>query len=127
MIALGAALAAVAIALAPTLLSAYITDSPEALSFGIFKLCMLAPAYILSGLMNVSMSALQGLESSVTPMLIGVIGVCGIRIAWAYTVFRIFKTATILFSVYPISWAVTFICQTVAFYIVYKKKKQALQ
>ncbi len=118
----GAILAAFATLFAPRLVGLYITDSPEAFEIGVYKLCLLAFGYILSGLMNVSMSALQGFESALPPMLIGVLGICGIRITWVYTVFRAFHGAEALFISYPISWAVTFLCQAAAFYIVYKKK-----
>ena len=74
--------------------------------------------------MDVSTGALRGLGASLTPMLISVMGVCGIRIAWIYTVFQMpqFHTPECLYLSYLISWTATFIFQTVAFIIIYKKR-----
>ena len=56
-------------------------------------------------------------------MLISVLGVCGIRIGWIATIFRIpqFHTPQCLYASYPISWGITFLCQMVAFVYVYRK------
>ena len=106
------------------LLSIYITDSQEAIQYGLIRFNYIALPYFLCGLMDVSTGALRGLGASLTPMLISVMGVCGIRIAWIYTIFQIpqFHTPECLYLSYTISWVATFICQTVAFIIIYKKR-----
>lgn len=108
----------------PELLSIYITDSEEAISHGMVRLSYIALPYFVCGLMDVSTGALRGLGASVTPMVISVLGVCGIRIAWIYTVFTIpqYHTPECLFSSYIISWTVTFVIQLAAFLYVYKKR-----
>ena len=62
--------------------------------------------------------------ASMTPMLISVLGVCGIRLLWIFTIFQIpaYHTPQSLYLSYPISWAATFICQLTAFMIIYKKR-----
>ena len=109
------------------LLSVYITDSQEAIDYGLVRLTYVMLPYFLCGLMDVSTGALRGLGSSFVPMVITVLGVCGIRIAWIYTIFQIpqYHTPECLYLSYFISWATTFIVQTVAFTIVYKKKASA--
>jgi Na+-driven multidrug efflux pump len=110
----------------PQLLSIYITDSQEAISLGMTRLMYTALPYFLCALMDVTTGALRGIGASVTPMLISVLGVCGIRIAWIYTVFQMpqFHTPECLYLSYLISWTATFIFQTVAFIIIYKKRVQ---
>ena len=105
------------------LLSIYITDSAQAISYGMIRMTYLAIPYFLCGLMDVSTGALRGMGASFTPMVISVLGVCGIRIGWIMTVFRIpqFHTPQCLFSSYTVSWAVTFLIQMLAFRYVYKK------
>jgi putative MATE family efflux protein len=105
------------------LLSIYITDSAQAISYGMIRLSCLALPYTLSGLMDVSTGALRGMGASFTPMVISVLGVCGIRIGWIMTVFRIpaFHTPQCLFISYALSWAVTFPIQLLAFRRVYKQ------
>lgn len=108
-------------------LSIYITDSAEAIRAGIVRMTFLTLFYWVAGLMDVTTGALRGLGVSTVPMIISVLGVCGFRILWIYTVFKEIRTLDCLFSSYPISWALTFVCQIIAFAIVYRlKKKKAL-
>ena len=111
------------------LLSLYITDSPEAISYGMIRLSFICLPYFLCGLMDVSTGALRGMGASFVPMLISVLGVCGIRIGWIYTVFQIprFHTPQCLYFSYTISWTVTFLCQMAAFVVVYKKHARIYQ
>jgi len=106
------------------LLPIYITDSPEAIAYGLIRFCYVALPYFLCGLMDVSTGALRGLGASFVPMLISIIGVCGIRIVWIYTIFQIpqYHTPQCLYMSYPFTWSITFLCQTMAFIIIYKKK-----
>ena len=73
--------------------------------------------------MDVSTGALRGLGASVTPMLLSIMGVCGIRILWIYSIFQIpqYHTPECLYLCYILSWAGTFIFQTIAFICIYKK------
>ena len=107
----------------PTLLSIYITDSAEAISYGMIRMAYVCIPYFLCGLMDVSTGALRGMGSSVTPMLISVLGVCGIRIGWIATIFQLpqFHTPQSLYFSYPVSWVITFLFQLAAFFIVYRR------
>lgn len=110
------------------LLSIYITDSPEAIAEGMVRLTHLAVPYFMCGLMDVAVGAIRGLGASVVPMLISILGVCGIRILWVYSIFQIpqYHTMPCLLSSYTLSWTITFLCQSVAFFLVYKKKTRSL-
>ena len=105
------------------LLSLYITDSPEAIRWGMIRLGIVAVTYLLCGLMDVTTGSLRGMGESFIPMLISILGVCGIRIGWIMTVFRIpaFHTPQSLYISYPVSWTITFIFQLMAFWKLYKK------
>lgn len=108
----------------PQLLSIYITDSQKAIEYGMIRLTYIALPYFLCALMDVTTGALRGMGASVTPMLISVLGVCGIRILWIYTVFQIpaFHTPECLYASYAISWIITFLCQLSAFFLIYRKR-----
>lgn len=107
----------------PALLSIYITDSAEAISFGMIRMGYMCPPYFLCGLMDVTTGALRGMGASFVPMLISVLGVCGVRITWIYTVFRMpqFHTPQCLYFSYAISWLITALWQQVAFLAVYRR------
>lgn len=122
----GIVLSGLICALGPTLLSIYITDSPEAIAYGMLRLSVVGIPYFLCGLMDVSTGALRGLGASFVPMLISVLGVCGIRIGWICTIFQFprFHTPQSLYISYPISWVITFLCQFIAFLLVFRKTKK---
>ena len=106
-----------------SLLSIYITDSAEAISWGMVRLSVICQFYFLCGLMDVSTGALRGMGASISPMIISVLGVCGIRIGWIMTIFQIpqFHTPYSLYFSYIISWTLTFLIQMFAFFRIYRK------
>ena len=117
-----------AYSLGPTLLSIYITDSPEAISYGMLRLGYICLPYFICGLMDVTTGALRGLGASMAPMIISVLGVCGLRIGWIYTIFQIpqYHTPQCLYFSYLVSWTITFIIQFIAFKVVFRKHSQEL-
>ncbi len=107
------------------LLRIYIVDSPnaaQAIAAGAERMMYVCLPYFLLGLMDVTTGVLRGLGSSVAPMVISVLGVCGFRIGWIYTVFATNHTPDTLFISYPISWALTFLFQLAAFVWIYRKR-----
>jgi len=112
----------------PQLLSIYITDSAEAISYGVLRLSFVCLPYFLCGLMDVSTGALRGMGASLEPMIISVLGVCGLRIGWISTIFQIpaFHTPQCLFLSYPVSWVITFAAQMLAFRRVYRRHLQRI-
>ena len=92
------------------------------------RLGYIALPYFLGALMDVTTGALRGMGASLTPMLISVLGVCGIRILWIYTIFQVpqYHTPECLYLSYPISWTITFVCHLTAFFIVYRKRVRSL-
>ena len=107
----------------PQLLSIYITDSAEAISYGMLRLNFVCLPYFICGLMDVSTGALRGMGASLEPMIISVLGVCGIRIGWIATIFQIpaFHTPQCLYISYPVSWLITFVAQFLVFQRVYRR------
>ena len=117
----GLGLGSLAYAFGPKLLSIYITDSAEAISYGMIRMSFIALPYFLCGLMDVSTGALRGMGASLSPMIISVLGVCGLRIGWLATVFQTYHTPQCLYLSYPVSWTITFLIQMVAFIFIYRK------
>lgn len=107
------------------LLGIYITDSAEAIEYGVTRIAFICLPYFLCGLMDVTTGILRGMDSSIAPMIITVLGVCGFRIAWIYTIFRIpqFHTLPSLYISYAISWSLTFIAQIIFYLILCRKLK----
>lgn len=125
----GLVLGSLTYAFGPALLSIYITDSPEAISYGLIRMSYICLPYFVCGLMDVTTGALRGIGASFVPMLISILGVCGLRIVWIYTIFQVpeFHTPQCLFFSYLVSWLITFIAQLIAFFAVYRRQARAAQ
>ena len=73
--------------------------------------------------MDVMVGAMRGIGYSILPMIVSLVGACGLRIVWIYTVFVKFRTLDILFISYPVTWTITFLSHLVCYYIVTRKYK----
>ena len=120
----GFVIGSVILLLGPSLLSIYVPNSPEAVQWGMVRLTCLCYPFLLGGLMDVSTGALRGMGASTSPMIISVLGICGLRILWIYTIFQIpaFHTPQCLYYSYAVSWGVTFLCQLAAFFLLYRRR-----
>ena len=124
----GLAVSTVIYSMGETLLGIYITDSAEAIEYGMLRLSCICIPYFICGLMDVTTGALRGMGASIAPMIISVLGVCGIRIGWIATIFQIpaFHTPQSLYLSYAFSWAVTFVCELIAFRKIYQQQVKNL-
>lgn len=91
---------------AGSLLGIYTVD-PEVIATGIIRLSYISIPYFICGVMDVLVGSLRGMGYSVLPMLASIVGVCGIRITWIYTIFALDPRLETLYISYPISWAIT--------------------
>ncbi len=107
-------------------LVAIFTKVPEAVPLGRIKLLYVAIPYLVCGITEVLTAMLASLGYSGLSTIICLAGVCGIRIAWVYTVFQKFHTFEMLFFSYPLSWSVTAIVLYIATLVGYKKKAAIL-
>lgn len=124
---LGMGFAVTVITLGERLLSLFIVDSAEALSYAYMKLLISGVPYALYGLIEVSIGALLGYGASVVSMIISVLCICGARVVWIYTVFQLpqYHTPKYLFLCYPLSWVIASLSEVTAFLIIYSRKKKA--
>lgn len=100
------------------------------------RLHYLCLPYFLCGIMDVMVGVLRGMGYSLIPMAVSILGICGFRVLWIYTVFNNFvdynnfQTLHYLYISYPISWIMTFTAHFTLFLIVYlrilKKQKKEM-
>ena len=103
------------------LLALYLPDAPESVSYGILRMQIIFLTYFLCGLMEVTVGSTRGMGASLAPMLMSIIGVCGSRILWIFTIFKFVHTLEMLYISYPVSWLVTFLAQVVGMIIVKRR------
>ncbi len=107
------------------LLSIYST-SGAVIDAGMKRLTVIGLTYFICGAMDVMVGALRGMGYSMIPMFVSLVGVCGLRILWLATLFRMpeFHTLTMLFITYPITWTVTLAAHIITFIFVRKKLRE---
>ncbi|MGN1100960.1 MAG: MATE family efflux transporter [Huintestinicola sp.] len=102
------------------------TDNPDVIAAGMVRLGYISRTYALCGIMDVLVGALRGIGYSVPPMIVSIVGVCGLRLLWISTVFQIpeYHTVETVFLSYPISWILTIIVHLICYITVRKKVAQ---
>ena len=107
-----------------TLLGFYNSD-PEAIQWGMIRLRILFTSYFLCGLMDVVSGSLRGLGHSFKPMLVIMMGVCGLRVVWVFWILPYKRTMETLMVSYPVSWILVILINgAMLFYICRKMLKQ---
>lgn len=104
------------------LLSLYTASGPV-VAAGMERIRVVCRTYVLCGMMEVIVGSLRGLGHSVLPMLVSLVGACGLRLFWIFTFFRMerFHTVTSLYLTYPVSWILTFGAHVICFILIRKR------
>jgi len=119
-ITLGVTLGGLCCLFARNLLSIYTVDT-DVIAIGIIRLTYICAPYFICGVMDVLVGSLRGMGYSVLPMLASIIGVCGIRITWIYTLFAVNHTLQTLYVSYPVSWVITSCVHLICFVFIRRK------
>ena len=119
----GIALGSVVYAFGRPLLGLFITDSPQAIEYGMIKMTCICLPYFVCGMMDVMTGTLRGMGYSVIAMIISIVGVCGFRLAWIFTLFQIpaFHSLPWLFASYIISWSFSFVAGLIVYLVKQKR------
>ncbi len=93
------------------------SESPEVIDAGMLRLTVILSTYFTCGMMDSMGGVIRGVGHSILPMIITLVGACGLRIVYLATFFQIprFHTYQSIFYSYPISWVVTFTFLTASF------------
>lgn len=109
------------------LLSIYINDSAEAIKYGSQRLVVIGTTYLLCGVMESITGVLRSIGKSVQSMIISILGVCGIRVVFILTLFKLpqFNSYVSLLLTYPVSWVVCIVIMLIVYEV--EKKKLMLK
>ena len=100
----------------------FFNSDPDVIAVGITRLEFILTAEFINVIIEILSGYMRGFGFSLVPALVCMLGICGVRITWRYTVFAHYKTFDVLMMTYPISWAVTAAALIVAFVYVNKKR-----
>ena len=103
-----------------TLLTIYSTD-PEVIKWGLIRLSFVGAPYFICGIMDTMVGMMRGLGYSITPMIVSMVGVVGVRLGWIYTIFASQRTLQSLYVSYPVSWGITAAVHLGCFIVAYRK------
>ena len=94
------------------------TSDPQAISFGLQRMSVICTTYLLCGVMDTLCGSLRGLGYSTVPMIVSLLGACGFRIIWIYTIFVRYHSLYVLYLSYPASWFLTALAHLVCYFII---------
>lgn len=97
------------------------SDEAEVIRYGIYRLEVIGTTYFLCGIMDVCVGCLRGIGYSFLPMVVSLLGACGFRILWIFTVFKGHHDLHTLYISYPISWTITASVHMICFLILYRR------
>ncbi|MBR0032730.1 MAG: MATE family efflux transporter [Treponema sp.] len=120
--AVGLVLGVTALFFGRNLLGIY-SSSADVVDAGMLRLSVILVTYCTCGMMDCMASAIRGVGHSVMPMIVTLVGACGLRMVYIFTFFQIprFHTFRSIFYSYPLSWIVTFIFLTISFLWIMKR------
>lgn len=110
----GAIMGGAGLFFADTLLSLYSTEA-DVIAYGHMRLLYILSLYFLCGVMDVLVGSIRGMGYSIMPMVVSLIGACGLRVVWIFTVFQWFRSLGTLYISYPITWTVTLLVHFICF------------
>lgn len=121
-IATGVILGNLAVFFGESLLRMY-SSNAEVIVAGMARLRIICTIYALCGIMDVLVGALRGIGYSVIPMIVSLVGACGLRLVWIATVFQIpqYHSLTTVYLSYPITWTITLTVHAVTFALAARK------
>lgn len=99
----------------------FYNPDPEVIKWGMIRLRIMFTVYFLCGWMDVVSGSLRGLGHSVKPMLVIMLGVCGLRVAWVLWVLPLSRSMETLFISYPVSWMLVIMINGAMLCWVYRK------
>lgn len=122
----GIVLGNLAVFLGDSLLGIY-SPSTKVIAAGMARLKIICTVYALCGVMDVLVGALRGIGYSVVPMIVSLIGACGLRLLWVATIFKIpqYHNLTTVYLSYPITWTITLTVHAITFAVAAHKVLQS--
>ena len=96
------------------------TDSEPVVNAGLIRMSYICTTYFLCGMMDTMVGCLRGIGKSILPMIMSIIGACGLCLVWIATIFQIHHTEGILYMAYPVTWAITLSAHIITYAICFK-------
>jgi Na+-driven multidrug efflux pump len=78
---------------------------------GMIRMSWVGLFLVINGILDVFVASMRCMGYSTLPTMVMVGGICGVRLAWLWTVFPMFRELSVIYMCFPISWTITSIIQ----------------
>ena len=102
------------------LVSIYAPGEEEVIRQALIRMSFICCPYLLGGFMDTMVGGLRGIGYSVIPMVVSLVGACGLRLVWVATVFPLFHSPATLYFSYPVTWTITGLAHLIFFLVARK-------
>lgn len=102
------------------------TDDPSVMEAGRQRLSVMCLSYGISAFMDCTIAAARGINKTVIPTVMVILGSCVFRIFWVFCIFPVQGTTTLLYALYPVSWTITAIAEIAYFIHAYRRAVRVL-
>ena len=103
------------------LIGLYASGDDAVIRAGITRISIVAITYFLGGIQDSICGVLRGMGQSLSSMIVSLLAICGFRILWLQTVFKVFNTPISIYVTYPISWMLSLLGNLALFLFIYRK------
>ncbi len=97
------------------LMSIFSSD-PAVIEVGIVRMYYLLVLQHLNMCIELFSGAMRGYGRSMSPAVISIVCICGLRLGWVYMVMPFFNTFEMLMTCYPVSWLLTAVVMGAVYY-----------
>lgn len=103
------------------------TSDETVIPYGIARIHYAQRFHFLASFYCVASGCLRGIGYSIVPSVMTIFGVCVFRLIWIATVFRAWPVYPVLAAVYPVTWGLTAIMVTSAYFVLSRKVYRRLE
>lgn len=89
----------------------FYTSEAMVIEAGLIRMGCVGVFLVINGILDVFVASMRGMGYSTLPTMVMVGGICGVRLAWLWIVFPMFRELSVIYMCFPISWTVTSLIQ----------------
>ncbi len=100
------------------------TPDKAVVEAGMVRLLWVTMPLWLNGVLDVFVYSMRGMGYSTGPTILTILGICGVRLGWLWTVFPSNRTLEAIYMCFPISWVITSVVVGIYWFKCYRKLMQ---
>ncbi len=102
----------------------FYTTDPQVIEVGMVRLFWVTMFLFLNGVLDVFVDSVRGMGYSTVPTILMVVGICGVRLTWLWTVFPAHRSLEVIYMCFPLSWTITSTILGIYWFKCYKDMKK---